>query len=66
MHQEFNFGYSVPSLVERKAFYVGDLEVNFKLWFYVLGALGLVWPYCLWVEKRIRRFEVESMKVITL
>lgn len=57
-HQDFTFGYQLPGLVERKAFFVGEMECNMKSWYYTCGLLGLLWPYSLWVERKISRFNV--------
>lgn len=63
-HQDFSSGYEVPGLIARKAFFVGELSCNFGTWLYVFGFFGLLWPYSLWVESKISRFDVESMKVL--
>ena len=56
--------YDVPGLIERKAFYVGSLDCQFKTWFYIFALIGFAWPYSLWVEAKITRFDVETMKVL--
>lgn len=48
-HQDFTMKYEVPGLVERKSFYVGNRGCDFNAWFYVFTAIGLIWPYSLWV-----------------
>ena len=66
VHQDFSYGYSLPGLVERKAFFVGELGCNYKLWYYLCGFVGLLWPFSLCVESKISRFDVISMKVVTI
>lgn len=56
--------YEVPELIERKSFYVGNLSCDYYGWFYFFTAIGMIWPYCLWVEAKIKRFEIETMKVL--
>lgn len=48
-HQDFTYGYQLPGLVDRKAFFVGELGCNLNCWYYVCGLIGLLWPYSLWV-----------------
>jgi hypothetical protein len=66
VHQNFGMSYNIPGLVEKMAFYVGDLGCNYNCWYYVFAAVGLLWPYSLWVESKISRFEVSFMKVIKM
>lgn len=54
--------YVIPGLVDKMAFYVGDLGCNYNCWYYVFALIGLLWPYSLWVESKINRFEVKFMK----
>ena len=49
VHQNFSMNYEIPGLIERRAFFVGDLGCNYKLWLILLGLIGLLWPYSLWV-----------------
>lgn len=58
--------YNIPTLVEKMAFYVGDLGCNYNFWYYVFAILGLLWPYSLWVESKINRFDVAFLKVVTM
>jgi hypothetical protein len=48
-HQSFNMTYNIPGLVEKMAFYVGDLSCNYNSWYYIFAIIGLIWPYSLWV-----------------
>ena len=66
VHQDFSFKYEVPGLIERKAFYVGELQCDFSTWFWCCGMLCLLWPYSLWVESKISRFVVDMMKILTI
>ena len=66
VHQTYTFGYTLPGLIERKAFYAGELGCNYSLWFHLCGLCGLLWPYSLCVESKISRFVVVSMKVVTI
>jgi hypothetical protein len=65
-YQTFTYKYEVPGLVERKAFYVGDLECEFGGWYYLCGMIGCLWPYSMWVEGKISRFVVDYLKILTL
>lgn len=62
VHQSYTMGYAVPGLIERQAFYVGELGCDYGVWMYIFGLAGLLWPYSLWVESKIDRFSVEYMK----
>lgn len=59
-------GYSVPGLIERKAFYVGELNCDYATGFYAFSAFGFIWPYSLWMESKINRFEIDFMKVLKI
>ena len=48
--QNFSMNYEVPGLIERKAFYVGKLDYNYKAYLIFFGLIGLLWPYSLWFE----------------
>ena len=65
-HQDYTMRYEVPGLEPRKAFFVGELQCAYNLWYYVFGALGLMWPYSMWLESKIERFEINNMKVLTI
>ena len=63
-HQDFGMRYEIPGFVERKAFYIGELGCDYSTWFYFFSMIGLIWPYSMWVESKISRFEIETMKVL--
>lgn len=65
-YQTYEYKYEVPGLVERKAFYVGKLECDFGGWYYLCGMFCCLWPYSLWVEKKISRFVVDYLKILTI
>ena len=48
-HQDFAYGYKLPGLVERKAYFVGELSCNYKMWYYLCGVVGCLWPFSLCV-----------------
>ena len=58
--------YNIPNLVEKMTFYVGDLGCNYNCWYYVFTIFGLLWPYSIWVESKISRFDVAFMKVVMM
>ena len=66
VHQDFSYKYGLPGLIERKAFVAGELGCNYQLWYYLCGCIGLLWPFSLRVESKISRFDVVSMKVVTV
>lgn len=65
-HQRFNLHYNIPNLVEKMSFYVGELGCNYNCWYYVFTIFGLIYPYSLWVESKIKRFDVTYTKVVTM
>lgn len=65
-YQDFHMSYDVPGLIEKMTFYVGDLDCNYNCWFYFFTIIGLLWPYSVWVESKINRFEVAFMKTVRL
>jgi hypothetical protein len=48
-HQDFTMGYKLEGMVERKAFFVGELDCDLNSWFYVCGMVGCLCPYSYWV-----------------
>jgi hypothetical protein len=48
-NQDFSSIYETPGLIEKMAFFVGNLNCSYGTWFYIFGIFGLVWPYSLWV-----------------
>lgn len=64
--QDYTIRYDVPGLVHKHTFYVGELGCNYSTWLYILALLGLLWPYSLWVESKISRFNVSFMKILTV
>jgi hypothetical protein len=65
-HQDFSYGYKINGLVERKTFFVEEMSCNYKMWFYLCGIVGLLWPYSLCVESKINRFDVFAIKAVTI
>ena len=65
-HQDFKMKYEVPGLVPRKAFFVGELQCSYNTWYYLCGMVGMMWPYSMWLESKIERFEINNMKVLTV
>jgi hypothetical protein len=65
-YQDYTMGYSLPGLIERQSFYVGDLECDYGTWMYLFGLIGLIWPYSLWVESKIARFSIDYMKSLRI
>lgn len=63
-YQNYTSDYEIPGLVERQTFFVGQLNCKYLNWFLIFGLLGLVWPYSLWVEKKVDRFTVDLTKVL--
>jgi hypothetical protein len=63
--QNYSMLYEIPGLVEKQSFYVGELNCKYLQWFFLFGAVGLVWPYSLWVESKVDRFNINLTKVLT-
>lgn len=64
--QDYSYGFTVPGLIERRAFYINKPCCDYLTWMYVFGAIGLLWPFTLFVESRIGRYEVQLIKVATV
>lgn len=65
-YQDIKMSYNIPNLELKRAFYVGDLGCDYSCWFGLFTMFGLVWPYSLWVESKISRFDVTYTKVVTM
>ena len=63
--QNFSYRFVLPDMPERMSFLV-KIDCDLTMWFYVSWALFCVWPYSLWVERKISRFEVNYLKTLTL
>lgn len=64
--QDYSYGYTVPGMVERTAFYTSKPCCDYSTWLYIFAAVGLLWPFSLIVESRVSRFDVEIAKVATI
>ena len=65
-HQDFDYNYTVPGLTARKCFYIGDEKPKWFLFLIICTFLGLIWPFSLLVEKKINRFNIDFLKVLTI
>ncbi len=56
----------VPGLVDRKSFYIGENKPNWGQKIKKWSVIGLVWPYSMWIESQISRYNISFMKVLTM
>lgn len=49
VHQSFNYNYSVPGLVERMTFFIGDKKPNWLGFLVFWSFLGMIWPYSMYI-----------------
>jgi hypothetical protein len=49
VHQDFSYNFVVPGLVQRKTYFIGELNCKYKVWYYILGIVGFLWLYSIWV-----------------
>ena len=66
IHQEYSQNFVIPGLKERMTFYIGGEPKNYTLYLVLWTLFGLIWPFSMWIETRINRFDVLYMKVIGL
>ena len=48
-HQDFNVEFKIDGLVQKKTFYVGELDSDLYTKYYCWGCLGCLLPYSCWV-----------------
>lgn len=63
-YQKFTIKYIIPNVVLKKTFMFKDSGCEYSTWFYLFGLVGLIWPYSIWVESKIDRYEVKLIKAI--
>lgn len=63
-YQTFTLKYVIPNMIMKKSFMFKESGCDYSCWFYLFGALGLIWPYSLWVESKIDRYEVKIRKAV--
>ena len=66
VHQNYSQNFVLPGLKARVTFYVNNEPRNYTCYLVVWTLVGMVWPFSMWVEARISRFDIEYMKVVTL
>lgn len=56
----------VPGMEEEGVYFVGPQKPNLKKWYCFFVMIGMSWPYSLWMESKITRFDVLITKMITI
>lgn len=64
-YQTYTCDYEIPGLIDKQSFYAKELDCKFLQWFFTFGIFGMIWPYSLWVESKVDRFNVDLTKVLT-
>ena len=64
--QDYSCTYEIPGLIDKQAFYAKLPDCKFLHWYFLLGILGLIWPYSLWIESKVDRFSVDLTKILTM
>lgn len=64
VNQKFTIEYKIPNVILKRSFMFKDSGCDYSAWFCMFSMVGLIWPYCLWVESKIDRFEVKLTKAI--
>lgn len=65
-HQDYSYNYNLPGLKERMTFYIGMEKPKMGKYLYLFSFLGFLWPYSMFVEAKISRFDIQFMKILTL
>lgn len=47
-------------------FYLGKGKQSYGCWLVFFSIFGFVWPYSMYVESKVSRFDVNYMKVLAL
>lgn len=63
-YQKFTIKYVIPNMILKKSFMFKEAGCDYSSWFYLFSLVGLIWPYSLWVESNIDRYEVKIRKAI--
>lgn len=66
VHQDYSQNFVIPGLVARMCFYVGQKPKNYSGWLVFWSFFGLIWPYSMYLESIISRYDIEYMKVLGL
>lgn len=66
MHQDYSQNFVIPGLVARVCFYVGERPKNYRCLLVFWAFFGMVWPYSMFLEGKISRFDIDYMKVVSL
>lgn len=66
VHQDFTQNFVLPNLKSRMTFYIGESPKDYKCILIVCSLFGLLWPYSMIVEKKVTRYDLEYMKILTI
>ena len=66
VHQNYSQNFVLPGLKPRVTFYVGNEPKNYTCYMVLWALIGMIWPFSMWVEGKISRFDIEYMKVVAL
>lgn len=58
VHQNYSQNFTLPGLIARLSFYIGQKPKNYKCIFIFCSIFGLVWPYSMYVESKVSRFDI--------
>lgn len=65
-HQDFSVVFKVDGMVEKRTYYVGELDHDYYKCFYGCGCLGCLLPFSCWMESKVTRFTTEVLKAVQI
>jgi hypothetical protein len=65
-HQDFTMVFKINGMVDKRTYYVGELEHDYYCCFNGCGFIGCLLPYSCWMENKVSRFNAEIIKSVQL
>ena len=66
VHQTYSQNFLLPDVKPKMTFYIGAKPASYRCYLVLWTLVGMAWPFSMWVESKISRFNVEYMKILTL
>lgn len=66
VHQDYSQKFVMPGLKARMTFYIGESPKNYKCNLILCSLIGMIWPYSMYVEGKVTRYDIEYMKIVTI
>lgn len=53
-------------MVAKQVFTTEAISCNYKVLYYIFLFLGLVWPYSIWMERKLNKYSLSITKLVTI